>query len=80
MALRWGIASAGLISHDFACALSTLPETDHVLAAVAARSLASSKKFAEVHGVAQAYEGYEALAKDTTIGRFESRYHVYSSD
>ena len=29
MALRWGIASTGTISFDFANALSTLPAEDH---------------------------------------------------
>lgn len=69
MPLRWGIVSAGRISHDFACALSTLPVTDHKVIAVAARSLESAKKFAELHDIPQAYEGYEALAKNSDIGK-----------
>jgi dihydrodiol dehydrogenase / D-xylose 1-dehydrogenase (NADP) len=66
--LRWGIISAGSISHDFVTALSTLPATDHKVVAVAARGLTSAQKFADVHGISKAYEGYEAIAKDTEIG------------
>lgn len=29
MALKWGIASAGKISHDFASALGTEPKDEH---------------------------------------------------
>lgn len=29
MALKWGIASAGRISHDFASALSSEPKEEH---------------------------------------------------
>lgn len=69
MALRWGIASAGLISHDFVSALSTLPKGDHIVRAVAARSLSSAEEFAARHGIPKAFEGYEALAKDAEIGK-----------
>uniref|UniRef100_A0A336MXB9 Trans-1,2-dihydrobenzene-1,2-diol dehydrogenase n=2 Tax=Culicoides sonorensis TaxID=179676 RepID=A0A336MXB9_CULSO len=65
--LRWGIASAGKISNDFVCGLSTLPAEDHQVVAVAARDLGSAKKFAELHGIPNAYQGYEALAKDPNI-------------
>lgn len=40
MALRWGIASSGLIASDFATALKGLPKGEHQVVAVAARSLA----------------------------------------
>lgn len=69
MPLRWGIASAGKISHDFVCALTTLSEKDHKVVAVAARSLDSAQKFADLHGISQAYEGYAALAKNPNIGK-----------
>lgn len=68
MALRWGIVSAGFISHDFVNAVSTLPKEDHQVVAVAARSLSSAKEFADRHGIPRAYEGYETLAKDPEIG------------
>lgn len=38
MALRWGIASAGLIANDFVTALKGLPKEEHQVVAVAARS------------------------------------------
>ncbi|XP_063699248.1 trans-1,2-dihydrobenzene-1,2-diol dehydrogenase-like [Culicoides brevitarsis] len=65
--LRWGIASAGKISHDFCCALSTLPADDHSVVAVAARSLASAQDFAKLHNIPTAYEGYEKLARDPNV-------------
>lgn len=65
--LRWGIVSAGTIAHDFVCAVSTLPETDHKVVAVAARGLENVKKFAESHGIPAFYVGYEALAKDPKV-------------
>jgi len=57
MATRWGIASAGMISHDFVNALSTLDKSEHLVVAVAARSLETASKFANQHGIPKAYEG-----------------------
>ncbi|XP_044738134.1 trans-1,2-dihydrobenzene-1,2-diol dehydrogenase-like [Chrysoperla carnea] len=65
--LRWGIVSAGKISHDFTSALSTLPESEHKVVAVAARDLSRAKEFAKVHGIPNVYDNYEALAKDSGI-------------
>ncbi|XP_053677027.1 trans-1,2-dihydrobenzene-1,2-diol dehydrogenase-like [Anopheles nili] len=65
--LRWGIASAGKISHDFANALGTLPATDHRMVAVAARKQADADKFATQHAIGTAHEGYEALAKNPDV-------------
>ncbi|CRK86429.1 CLUMA_CG000053, isoform A [Clunio marinus] len=65
--LRWGIASTGTISFDFANALSTLPVTDHQIVAVGARSLSSAKVFAKKFDVPKYYEGYENLMKDEEI-------------
>lgn len=70
MALRWGIVSAGLISHDFVNAVGTLPKSEHKVLAVAARKLPRALEFATRHGIPRAYEGYEALAKDPDIGRY----------
>ncbi|XP_038067014.1 trans-1,2-dihydrobenzene-1,2-diol dehydrogenase-like isoform X2 [Patiria miniata] len=67
MKLRWGICTTGLISNDFVLALSLLPAEDHEVVAVAARSEANAKKFAEKHKIATAYGGYEALAKDSNV-------------
>lgn len=68
--LRWGIVSAGKISHDFTTALATWPKEQHLAVAVSARKLADAEQFANKHGLAKAYEGYEALAKDAGIGEF----------
>ncbi|XP_058120625.1 trans-1,2-dihydrobenzene-1,2-diol dehydrogenase-like [Anopheles ziemanni] len=65
--LRWGIASAGKISHDFTTAVGTLPSDEHQIVAVAARKLADAQKFATLHGIETAHEGYEALAKNPNV-------------
>lgn len=70
--LKWGIASTGTISFDFANALSTLPVSDHQIVAVGARSLSSAKDFAKKFDVPTYHEGYEALAKDGNVGEFET--------
>lgn len=67
MALKWGIASVGKISHDFVNALGTLSDNDHKVVAVAARDLTRAKQFAEQFGVANAYEGYKRLAEDPEV-------------
>ncbi|XP_071844872.1 trans-1,2-dihydrobenzene-1,2-diol dehydrogenase-like isoform X2 [Apostichopus japonicus] len=67
MALHWGICSAGKISHDFVCALSTLDPTLHSVMAVAARSAERSRKFAELHQIPKSYASYEELASDDSI-------------
>lgn len=66
--LRWGIASAGKISNDFCAALTTLPADHHQVVAVAARSEASAKEFAEVFGIQNFNGGYEKLAADANVG------------
>uniref|UniRef100_A0A182JXB9 Trans-1,2-dihydrobenzene-1,2-diol dehydrogenase n=1 Tax=Anopheles christyi TaxID=43041 RepID=A0A182JXB9_9DIPT len=65
--LRWGIASAGKISHDFVNAVGTLPATDHQVVAVAARKLKDAENFAILHGIETAHEGYQALAKNPNV-------------
>ncbi|KAG5679470.1 hypothetical protein PVAND_009035 [Polypedilum vanderplanki] len=65
--LRWGIASAGRISFDFANALSTLPEVDHKIVAVGARNLTSARDFAKKFDIPKYYEGYDKLVKDENI-------------
>lgn len=67
MALRWGIASADRISHDFVNSLSTLSDDDHQVVAVTARDLDHAKKFAERFDIAKAYQGYQALAEDPDV-------------
>ena len=69
MATRWGIVSAGKISHDFSTALATLPTTEHHIVAVAARQLSRALVFAKLHGIGKAYGSYVELAKDTNVGK-----------
>jgi dihydrodiol dehydrogenase / D-xylose 1-dehydrogenase (NADP) len=69
MALRWGIVSAGKISNDFCCGISTLPPTDHQLVAVAARNLSAANDFAKLHEIPKAYGSYLELAKDPNVGK-----------
>ena len=68
MATRWGIASAGRISHDFTNSIvGVLPSEDHKVVAVAARRLEDAQKFAEKHGIEKAYGDYSGLANDPDI-------------
>ncbi|XP_061820477.1 trans-1,2-dihydrobenzene-1,2-diol dehydrogenase-like [Nerophis lumbriciformis] len=67
MSTRWGICSAGKISHDFMVAMKTLPPEDHQAVAVAARRLDDAKQFAKTHSIPRAYGTYEELAKDPNI-------------
>ena len=67
MALRWGICSAGKISHDFVVGLKSLPETEHQVVAVAARSLDSASKFAKTHSIPRHYGSYQELANDKEV-------------
>jgi dihydrodiol dehydrogenase / D-xylose 1-dehydrogenase (NADP) len=69
MALRWGIVSAGKISHDFVGALKSLSHEDHKVVAVAARSLSNAEDFAKNHNIPKAYEGYLKIAEDDDVGR-----------
>jgi len=66
--IRWGIASAGLICHDFTNAIiGVLPPGEHKVVAVAARKLEDAKAFADRHGIGTSYGDYEALAKDSSV-------------
>ncbi|KAF6731042.1 Trans-1,2-dihydrobenzene-1,2-diol dehydrogenase [Oryzias melastigma] len=67
MATRWGICSAGRISHDFAVALKTLPAEEHQVVAVAARKLEDAEEFARKHSICRAYGSYEELARDPDV-------------
>uniref|UniRef100_UPI0037E7FF7F trans-1,2-dihydrobenzene-1,2-diol dehydrogenase n=1 Tax=Semicossyphus pulcher TaxID=241346 RepID=UPI0037E7FF7F len=67
MATRWGICSAGKISHDFTVALKSLPPEDHQVVAVAARKLEDAQEFAKKHSISQAYGSYDELARDPNI-------------
>ncbi|KAK1161001.1 trans-1,2-dihydrobenzene-1,2-diol dehydrogenase-like isoform X1 [Acipenser oxyrinchus oxyrinchus] len=67
MATRWGICSAGKISHDFVVALKTLPREGHQVVAVAARELGRAQDFANRHDIPRAYGSYQELAQDKDI-------------
>jgi len=68
MATRWGILGAGKISHDFVTAMATmLDPKEHIIVAVAARSLPSAQEFAKTHGIPKAYGSYEELVKDANV-------------
>ncbi|XP_027015077.2 trans-1,2-dihydrobenzene-1,2-diol dehydrogenase [Tachysurus fulvidraco] len=67
MVVRWGICSAGKISHDFTVALKTLPPEDHQVVAVAARDSKRAEDFAQKHFIPKVYSSYEELAKDPDI-------------
>jgi len=67
MSLRWGILSAGLISHDFCIGLSTLPKDEHEIIAVGARNEESAKAFAKTHGIPTSYGSYDELIRDPNV-------------
>ena len=65
--VKWGIVGAGKISFDFCLALKTLPDSEHCIKAVAARSIERSKEFAEKFGIERAYGSYDELFQDNDI-------------
>jgi len=65
---RWGILSAGKISHDFVAAMESLDPKEHQVVAVAARNLKSAQDFAKLHNIGKAYGSYEELVKDSNVG------------
>lgn len=67
VSLKWGILSAGRISHDFVTALGTLPSDEHTVICVADLQLESAEKFATTHNIPRVFESYEAVAKCTDI-------------
>ncbi|XP_053121602.1 trans-1,2-dihydrobenzene-1,2-diol dehydrogenase-like [Hemicordylus capensis] len=66
-AIRWGICSAGKISHDFIVALRTLPPENHKVMAIAARDLSRAQEYAKIHSIPKAYGSYEELAEDPNV-------------
>lgn len=67
MALRWGIASAGKVSHDFVNAIGTINEENHHVVAVAARDLDRAAEFAKRFDIPKAYGSYFELAQDPNV-------------
>ena len=70
--IRWGICSAGQISHDFVVGVKALPESEHRVEAVAARSVEDAAKFAKTHSIPSHYGSYSQLAADKNVSRFWS--------
>nr|XP_020648328.1 trans-1,2-dihydrobenzene-1,2-diol dehydrogenase-like [Pogona vitticeps] len=66
-ATRWGMCSAGKISHDFIVAVKTLPPEDHKVVSIAARDLSRAQEYAKNHGISKAYGSYEELAQDPDV-------------
>ncbi|XP_042328860.1 trans-1,2-dihydrobenzene-1,2-diol dehydrogenase-like [Sceloporus undulatus] len=66
-ATRWGICSAGKISHDFLVALKTLPPEEHKVVAIASRDLSRAQEYAKNHTIPKAYGSYEELAQDPDV-------------
>ena len=64
---RWGIFGASKIAHDFMIALRTLPENEHKVVAISARSLERASEFADRHSIEKAYGSYEDLARDADV-------------
>ncbi|XP_021192482.3 trans-1,2-dihydrobenzene-1,2-diol dehydrogenase [Helicoverpa armigera] len=68
MTLRWGIVTAGRISHDFVNAFNSYPnKEDQEIVAVAARNKSRAADFAKTHGIPKVFDSYEAMAKSNDI-------------
>ncbi|XP_067624808.1 trans-1,2-dihydrobenzene-1,2-diol dehydrogenase isoform X2 [Eurosta solidaginis] len=65
--LKWGIAAAGRITHDFVTALSTIENSQHVVVAVADVELERAQQFAERHEIPKSYDGFDALSLDPEV-------------
>lgn len=63
--IKWGIIGLGNIAQKFATDLATIPNAE--LYAVASRSQEKSDAFAEKFNATNAYNSYEALAKDPSV-------------
>ena len=64
--VRWGIASCGLISHDFTNAVvGVLPGDQHRV--VAARRREDAETFALKHNIPRSYGDYAELASDPDV-------------
>lgn len=66
--LKWGIAGVGMIAHDFLTAMGTLETNQHRTVAVAGKDLDGAHKLANLHKVPTAYDDYNSLAQDDSIG------------
>lgn len=69
MATRWGIIGTSNISHDFVVAINTLPQSEHIIIAVASRNIVRSQEFAKQFSISKVYDSYSSIANDTEIGK-----------
>ena len=67
MATRWGILGGSKIANDFIVALKTLPNSEHEVVAIAARSFERANAMAKLHGVSSAYGSYEELVNNLRV-------------
>ncbi|XP_004531308.1 trans-1,2-dihydrobenzene-1,2-diol dehydrogenase [Ceratitis capitata] len=65
--LKWGIAAAGRITHDFVTALSTIEENQHSVVAVADVDGARALEFAERYEIPKFYDGFDDLSQDAEV-------------
>ena len=63
--IRWGIVSSGNIAGTFASDIKHVANAR--VGAVASRNGKSAQRFADTHGILNAYEGYERLFEDPNI-------------
>lgn len=67
MALKWGIAAAGRISHDFVNAIQTLSPEEHQVVAVGARELSRAEEFARRFDIQKSHGSYLELALNLSV-------------
>lgn len=67
MQIKWGIAAAGRITHDFVTALGTLSPEHHKIIAVADPEIERSQNFSKQHNIPLYYGSFEELAKNPDI-------------
>lgn len=68
MPLRWGLVGAGLISHDFVVALSTLPSSKHAVVSICDTfSKTDAQEFAQRHNIPKICTSLDEFLSDETI-------------
>lgn len=63
--IRWGVITAGRITHTFAKDIAYCQDTE--ILAVAARALVNAQSFAEQYDIPQAFTGYDAVFEHPDI-------------
>lgn len=67
MALKWGFACAGKIAHDYLNAMTTLPEGNHEVFAIADPMVHQAKDLSEKFNIPKYYSSFLELAKDPNV-------------